>query len=150
MKKLAGLVMAFLAVGMMMTSCTKDNEELILGTWNMDMNKSYESYTENGVTEQMTYAEMGMGKVTITFKEGGVMTVSTTASNESDGWDTEYTIKDDVLTWEGIELHILKHKGIELHILKLNKDKLILGETEDETEDGIFYSFTEHMEFDRE
>ena len=140
MKKLAGLVMAFLAVGMMMTSCSKDNEELILGTWNMDVNKSYESYTENGVTEQMTYAEMGAKEVTITFKEGGVMTVSTTMSNEPGSWDTEYIIDDDELMWD----------GMELDILKLNKKKLILEETEDETEDGISYSFTEHMEFDRE
>ena len=140
MKKLAGLVMAFLAVGMMMTSCINDNEELILGTWNLDVNKSYESYTEGGVTEQMTYAEMGTEKVTITFKEGGVMTVSSTIDNETEIWDDRYVIDDDDLIWD----------GDELDILKLNKKKLILEETEDETEDGISYSFTEHMEFDRE
>ena len=132
--------MAFLAVGMMMTSCTNDNEELILGTWNLDVNKSYESYTEGGVTEQMTYAEMGTEKVTITFKEGGVMTVSSTIDNETEIWDDRYVIDDDDLIWD----------GMELDILKLNKKKLILEETEDETEDGISYSFTEHMEFDRE
>ena len=140
MKKLAGLVMAFLAVGMMMTSCSNDNEELILGTWNMDVNKSYYSYTENGVTEQMTYAEMGMKETTLTFKEGGVLTISTTASNECGSWDSEYIIDDDELMWD----------GIEFDILKLNKKKLILEETEDETEDYIYYSFTEHIEFDRE
>ena len=83
---------------------------------------------------------MGMKETTLTFKEGGVLTISTTASNECGSWDSEYIIDDDELMWD----------GIEFDILKLNKKKLILEETEDETEDYIYYSFTEHIEFDRE
>ncbi len=141
MKKLAGLVMAFLAVGMMMTSCSKDNEELILGTWNMDVNKSYDSWTQDGVTEQENYLEWwGIEKATFTFKEGGVVTISAVMDNESGNWDDEYTINGDVLIWD----------GDEFNILKLNKKKLILEQTEEGTDDGIPYSNTDHMEFDRE
>lgn len=136
-------MMAFVAMGLAATtSCTKDNSELILGTW-VNTADTYEQYTFNGETEKETTPA---GQATITFNENGTMTV--TAHDDVDGsietWTVTYSVNGDNLIWDG-ETFAIK---------QLDKKKLILEITESETweeENGEIFSaqFFMHLDFDR-
>ena len=136
-------MMAFVAMGLAtMTSCTKDNSELILGTW-VNTADTYEQYTSfNGETEKDT---IPAGQATITFNENGTMTI--TAHDDVDGsietWTDTYSVNGDNLIWDG-ETFAIK---------QLDKKKLIFELSEPDTweEDGqtVTPFYTMHFDFDR-
>lgn len=136
-------MMAFVAMGLAATtSCTKDNSELILGTW-VNTADTYEQYTSfNGETEKETTPA---GQVTITFNENGTMTI--TAHDDVDGsietWIDTYSVNGDNLIWDG-ETFAIK---------QLDKKKLIFELSEPDTweEEGLTVTpfYTMHFDFDR-
>lgn len=136
-------MMAFVAMGLAATtSCTKDNSELILGTW-VNTADTYEQYTSfNGETEKET---MPAGQATITFNENGTMTI--TAHDDVDGsietWIDTYSVNGDNLIWDG-ETFAIK---------QLDKKKLIFELSEPDTweEEGLTVTpfYTMHFDFDR-
>lgn len=138
-KTLFGLFLALTAT-MLMTSCKKDNAELILGTW-VNTDATYEQYTLNGETEKDTYPE---GQITITFNENGTMTI--TAHDDMGNTETfadHYIVNGDNMIWDG-ETFVIK---------QLYKQKLILELSETETWEEDGETFTEqyiiHLDFFR-
>lgn len=136
-------MIAFVAMGLAATtSCTKDNSELILGTW-VNTADTYEQYTSfNGETEKET---IPAGQATITFNENGTMTI--TAHDDVDGsietWIDTYSVNGDNLIWDG-ETFAIK---------QLDKKKLIFELSEPDTweEEGLTVTpfYTMHFDFDR-
>lgn len=132
---------AFVAMGLAaMTSCTKDNSELIIGTW-VNTSDCYEQYTFEGETEKET---LPAGQLTITFHEDGTMTITSALdAAERETWTDTYAINGDYLILD----------GETLAIKQLDKKKLVfeLNETDTWEEEGETFTdrYTVHLDFDR-
>jgi len=141
-KRFSVLLMAFVAVTMLFSSCKKDQSELILGTWNLDGSKSYQSirYGELDNTEYLDNATM-----TLQFKSDG--TVVSNITNLDGSVDTEtfsYTIADGVLTTIDEDNDVIK-----MTIDKLTDAELIFTHTESYDVQGMTYTMVIHYEFTR-
>ncbi len=157
MKKLAVILMAFLAVGMMMTSCTKDYEELIIGTWKVDVEASYnhEIITDELGTNEDTYSlkEAGCESATFTFKEDGTMVVESV-------YDVYYDVYEDELERDVETLHYVIEDGRvivseeeQYDIQELDKKNLVLhasGESTFEFSAGGSYQWEVHFVMTRQ
>lgn len=131
---------AFVAMGLAaMTSCTKDNSELIIGTW-VNTAECYEQYTFEGETEK---ENVPAGQATITFHEDGIMTITAETDDGRETWTDTYAINGDNLIWDG-ETFAIK---------QLDKKKLIFESDETDTwvEDGETFTerYVMHLDFDR-
>lgn len=139
-KTFLATLMAFVSAAFLFTSCTKENSDLIIGTWDVDLAATYETYTEGGVSQTMYVAEEGCTAASLTFKENGIVTFSSTYEGEgTETFDGPYTIDGDKLMLD----------GEDCRILKLNNKKLILEMSETDEEDGVSFSYAMHMELDR-
>lgn len=133
--------MAFVAMTLAtMTSCKKENSEMILGTW-VSTADTYGLSTFMGETEKDTYPA---GQVTVTFNENGTMTSVGYDEGHLVTFTDTYTINGDNLFFDG-QTYAIK---------QLDKKKLILEITESETweeENGEIFSaqFFMHLDFDR-
>ncbi len=117
------LVTTLTAVACLTTNCKKEIEEsitpqdstpvqdttptvfnygdLIIGKWNVVLDKSYESYTEdNDNYEERTLCSSWASQISLSFSENGILHYSATVGGVDDGWDDHYRVKDDTLTWD--------------------------------------------------
>ena len=143
MKKI--LLMAFVALGIAaMTSCTQSNADLIIGTWDVNLQNSYTGFTYGGESERYTLAELDVTAYTFTFDENGELTVN----DEQRGMSfTDYF--DYVV--EGDSMFILDGDSSRsaYAILALDKKNLVLENTDNTMLDSLPASFVDHLEMTR-
>lgn len=117
------LAVAIAALTLSLTGCTKDKEDLILGTWKVVSNTV--TYNMGGQTETESLLD---GEATITFKNDGTVT---TWSKDEDG--EEYTesgkwsISDDKLKLEYEDSETQMMPVMTFNIDKLDKKNLELS-----------------------
>lgn len=135
------VLMAFVAATMLFSSCKKDDSELILGTWNLNGEKSYMSWTYGQSSETENMSDV---KGTFTFKSDGTVVIASEDEGEPEEVTGSYTLAEGKLTItepsEGSQI---------FNIEKLTKSDLIIGQSESQVIDGQEYSMTIHMEFTR-
>lgn len=111
--RFAALMMCFVAMGLMFTSCSK-NEDLIIGKWKCV------KMVSDGRTFTTPDEETGVGSIWEFKADGSLsMGVSGFAVNGT------YTLKDDVLTMT------IMGDVQKANIEKLTKSKMILSDPED-------------------
>ena len=140
-KVLATALCAILVLGL--ASCSKSNEDKILGTWDMVSGTSTVTVSGSPIeewngteTEDIAF----IGDNYVTFKDDGTMILVETGeySEQSTTLTGTYTVKDDQLDW------ILKSNDPEgedeishLTIQKLDKKEMVLTTSEEMSQDGM-------------
>jgi len=124
-------------------SCTKSNEELIVGKWNA--NRAVMTVTFSGAGEEYdgTHTEehaFEAGEAGFTFQEDGTLIVW---SRDGEDQTAQYTVKDNnlIITTDEEETTYT----IEL----LNKKQLTLKSHLEMSEEGVTMSMDTEMHFDR-
>lgn len=139
--KVFATVCAMLLFGLV--SCSKSNEDKILGTWDMVSGTSTVTISGSPIeewngteTEDITFS----GDNYVTFKDDGTMILVETGegSEQSTTLTGTYTVKDDQLDW------ILKSDDPEgedeishLTIQKLDKKEMVLTTGEEMSQEGM-------------
>ena len=134
MKMFAAVAIAALTLGL--TGCSKSNEDLIIGKWNVT--KMAMTLTVSGAgeeydgtnTEEETYEE---GQVVFTFNKDNTVEIKAVEGENSTG---KYTVKDDVLTITSSDGEALQ----VFNILTLDKKELVISNSESMTQDGVTMS----------
>lgn len=90
---------------MLFSGCAKEKtnknySELIVGTWNVLTDKSYELYTESDGYEEMTYISQWASSLTLTFTADGKLEYSAMLGEINDAWTDNYTLEGDTVVWE--------------------------------------------------
>lgn len=100
MKSLKTLAAFFFAAAVMtLTGCSKDPEDLIIGTWNATKVISTYSYTMGDHTETETETDTyKAGESQMTFKEDGTIIIKSTEDNTTSEESGTYTINDKKIT----------------------------------------------------
>ena len=90
----------FAAAVMTLTGCSKDPEDLIIGTWNATKVISTMSYTMGDHTETETETEtFKAGESQMTFKEDGTIIIKSTDDDGSTSQESgTYTVNDKKIT----------------------------------------------------
>lgn len=120
-KHVISLVLTILMGSLMMVSCSKDDIKpedyatQILGTWNVVLDQSFESYTEAGLTDIEYFNEWGTA-VSLTFKDNGKLTYHSVVNGGEDEWDDSYSIKGDTIIWDTKSYEILRFTTSQLII----------------------------------
>ncbi len=83
------------ALVLTLTGCSKDPEDLIIGTWNAT--KVISTYTYNGHTETETDT-FKEGESQMTFKEDGTVVIKSTDNGEVSEETGSYTVDDHKIT----------------------------------------------------
>jgi len=118
-KNVIMILMAVAAVGMLFTSCNKDPEELILGTWNVDTEMSYHIREGIAPMAQSYYCDtMSSDTSSWTFNADGSLYITTVVHGRSWTDTTTYSIADDKITvplWSTFDIEKLTQKALILH-----------------------------------
>ena len=115
-KTLVAVVCAALTFGL--TSCSKDAEDLIIGSWelvSMDMSATYMGETYN---ETITPDEGE--STTFTFKKDGTMQIIDVTAEGTETTDGTYTVKDDQITLTSSEGEVESYT-----ITKIDKKEMV-------------------------
>lgn len=141
MKSIKALVaVAFAALTLSLTGCSKDAEDLIIGSWevtDMTISMTSSAAPDQPWTETMTPEE---GESTVlTFKKDGTLTIVNTDATGSDTETGTYKVDDDNLTMT------YKDEDGETNnetftITSIDKKKMTLNVSVTETEDGVTYT----------
>ena len=83
------------ALVLTLTGCSKDPEDLIIGTWNATKAIATYSYGGNTQTETETFKE---GESQMTFKEDGTVVIKSTDNGEVSEETGSYTVDDHKIT----------------------------------------------------
>lgn len=166
MRKLYYLGIAMvLAFTMLMTSCKKDDPvipdgtdtsdeqhdlaQLILGTWDIDVNVStmHEEEAFNGETviEDYTLLEEGMVECQFIFREGGKMTMITVYDENGQiqryADELNYDIVDNTIVLDGSETMV---------VTSIEGSRMILDEHQTTTYSDGVYSWDMHLVCDKQ
>lgn len=142
------LVATLLAAVMMLAACSKNEEEMILGTWVMDLSHStmHEEYTSSedpdyNYTDDYTVKDLGMLECSYTFLEDGTAYLYTNYKDEGAFTDTlHYTMAEGKIDFGWGEVY---------DITKLENDALILDMEGTELDNGDTYVYRVHYELSR-
>ena len=141
MKTIKTLVaVAFAALTLSLTGCSKDPEDLIIGSWEMtDMTFSMTSSATPDQPWTETFTPENGESYVLTFKKDGSLTIVNT---DADGTTTEtgtYDVDDDKLT--------MTYKDDEgdnatetYTISSIDKKQMILSNSASMTENGVTYT----------
>ncbi len=137
-KTLVAVVCAALTFGL--TSCSKDAEDLIIGSWelvSMDMSATYMGETHN---ETITPDEGE--STTFTFKKDGTMQMTDVSADGTETENGTYTVKDDQIT-------ITSSRGeTETYtITSIDKKAMVWNETKSDDSDGEPYTYSLTINF---
>ena len=140
-------MMAFVALGLAaMASCTdeevKPNEEptnyaeLLVGTWDTDLEASYTDETVNGETTHVLLSETMFMPLMMIFSEDGKLIIR---NGDTGGIEYSYTVEGNQIT--------SSLNGIETvyTILSLNERRLVMEKSRSSDD----YQFTNHFELDK-
>lgn len=126
MKFLAVAVLAVLTLGI--TSCQKDPEDLIIGTWNATT--AYSTFTITGFGEEFDGSSadtitMAEGDYAYTFNKDNTMTIHVVDEESGTATDSQatYTINDKTLTIT------MEGEPQEMTIVEISKKDLVLSYT---------------------
>lgn len=128
-KKFISFLMAIFACTVLFSACTKENSDLIIGTWT-NTDKTY--FSDNG--QQRFFAA---GTYTWTFTEDSLIIVENSDRRRENTWTTAYTIDENHLIFS----------EVSYNVLELNKKSLIIELVQTNTFDGETYTYTDHLEF---
>ena len=146
---------------MMLWSCSKENvvdpdvsdtayddnsscyRELILGSWDADLNRSYESYTESGETDIQYFCDWASG-LNVTCEKYGRLKYSAIVFGVVDEWYDSYSVHGDTLVWDV--------RAYEIQ--KLDSNQLVVESTLSDTRTtaggtSFVTTVTKHYEFRR-
>ena len=103
---------ALLLLGLVIVSCDPhvkpepepdgpSRMELLLGKWNVDLEKSYESYVEEENNyDETRYCADWANSITIDFVSDSVLTYTSASGTWEDSWEDAYHLDNDTLTWD--------------------------------------------------
>lgn len=113
MKKNLFFIVLSLILGCVIVSCDPQvkpepegpsRAELLLGKWNVELDKSYESYVEEEYNyDETQYCADWANYITIDFISDSVLTYTSAAGSESgwvDSWNDAYHFENDTLQWD--------------------------------------------------
>lgn len=150
MKTVKTLVaVAFAALTLSLVGCSKDPEDLIIGSWeitSMTYSLSSSAAPDQPWTETYT-PEEGESDV-MTFRKDDTFTVVSTADGETNTMNGTYDVDDDKLT--------ITYKDDEISfsetytISNIDKKAMTLVSNESSVEDGVTYSATTTIELKKQ
>ena len=151
MKRLS-FFLSFLATGLLFLSCGKDpvvpptTQELLLGTWTVDVSASTlheeENFDGELLVEDYSLLEEGMVECRLVFHPDGLMEM-TSVYDYGEGQREQftdriaYTIEDNYLVWDGEERLLISH---------IDSQRLVLDEHGESVEDDGTYIWDMHLE----
>lgn len=130
-KKLSTIILAAAACLMLATACTKSNDQLILGTWNLS--------TGSSVTLAGSQLPLPANYLVLTFKDNG--TVATNYPDSTFAYlnhESPYTLDGNKVTWD----------STEYTITELKAKHMVLEFAKNDPED-LFGEQSGHLEFDK-
>ena len=145
-KTMKFLAMAFVvALTLGITGCQKDNEDLIIGKWNvLDMISTTTisgmgSEYDGVVTDTVTYKE---GEASFTFNEDNtVVAYSIEENGEPSIENGTYTLNDNSL------ILTLDDQSAEMTIVKLNKKEMTLNGSSNREQGGVSIAVSVDLHF---
>lgn len=130
-KRLSSIILAAAACLMLVTACSKSNDELILGTWNLAGGSS--------ITLAGARLPLPANYLVLTFKDDGmVATAYPDSINAYLNHESPYTLDGNKVTWD----------STEYTITELQKKHMILEFAQNDTAD-LFGEQSGHLEFDK-
>ena len=137
MKRIKLLAVVLTAFTFAFSGCTKSNEELIIGKWQVTRyigNYTASGYSDEAMNTSETWDEAPELSIVITFKEDNTVTsVQTDTDGGEFSMDATYTLDGDKLT---IKYAGYGDEGIEKYtITKLDKKEFRIRSSETFTED---------------
>ncbi len=87
--------MFFAAIVLTLTGCSKDPEDLIIGTWNATKVIATYTYDGNTETETETFKE---GEAQMTFKDNGTVVIKSTDNGVASEETGSYDVDDNKIT----------------------------------------------------
>jgi hypothetical protein len=137
-KTLVAVVCAALTFGL--TSCAKDAEDLIVGSWNVDKIAIELTYGEESYSQDVPFDEGE--STTMTFKKNGEIEIVNVERNSDTGELTTetttgtYTVKDNLLTITA------EGRPSEFNIESIDKNAMALVMSESGDYEGLPYTET--------
>ena len=120
---------------MVFTSCEKEQDELIIGTWTAEISEDYKEY-ENG---ELTYSDIDTFTETWTFQENGQLLVNYEGKQDT----YTYSVAGNKLQTNLVQDYFSETKNY-LIIETLDSNHMVLS-VEDDYQDGSFsykYQYT--------
>ncbi len=130
---------AFAALTLSLTGCSKDPEDLIIGSWEVtSMTVSLSSSNAPDQPWNETWTPENGESTVLTFKKDNTVTIVNTENGRTETENGTYDVDDNTLT-----MTITEEEGPTTQtftISKIDKKNMTLTENESYTEDGITFS----------
>ena len=140
-KRISFMLMALVAMSMFFGACKKDNADLILGTWNINGDKTYaiEAYDDMADTAYLSDEQGALASLTF-YADGNAIAKTTGENGNEETMSFTYTVNENALVWN------IDGEAMSFTIDKLTKKELIFGSIEQQEFDGHVMKMTIHFE----
>lgn len=119
-----------------------DYATMIIGTWDVVLDQSYESYTEAGTTD-IEYMDNWAEAVTLSFDTNNTLTYLAMIGVE-DTWQDTYSIHGDTLFWD-VKPYVISHMDNSRMVMEYSKTRTFLNAGGNEVTTNV----TKHYEMTR-